>query len=149
MDTSDILYLKKHVKTSIYVLLSFSIVSIIGSLISKYFIANFENIGINCNRIRVNPTDNSKLSYKLILIFFVPIIEELLYRLGLKFSKTNTTFLILCIIYTLYLFAMPNRNYNEPTTLLYFILTTILNFFSIRYFVSKKKEQILLIYYKN
>ena len=116
-------------------------------LYQKYIGSNLSDIGIDTSRNEYNnSSDNYYINFAA-LIIVVPIIEELLYRLGLKLSVRNITFLILGALYTIFLFIYPkNLNYNNPKILLTFFSSIIIVYFIMKYFVKRNYEHISLIY---
>ncbi len=81
------------------------------------------------------------------LIIFTPIIEEFFYRYGLKFSVKKTSFLVLGIVYTIYLFFQPaDVNFMDPKILTLFWVSLIISFFLIFAFVKKNKDWFKRLY---
>ncbi len=127
-------FLKNFLSVFLLLVLVFIIVSILNS----FFITELNSFNIHSER--PNPAQNypNDLSYKIIAILVVPFVEEVFYRLGLKFSIRNTTFFILGILYTLYLFFQPDDlNFNDPIILLLFFGTIILGIVLIWFGVRK------------
>ncbi|HCQ13266.1 MAG TPA: hypothetical protein DIU01_08345 [Flavobacterium sp.] len=126
-----------------------TVVFIAADWVTIYFLNDLSNFGINSKRINVIVNDESKISYKIILIFFTPIVEEFLYRFGLVFSKNKTSLLLLGWIYTLYLFVKPESiDINDPKTLMLFFASFISLFLILRILISKYYNSIELLYIK-
>jgi hypothetical protein len=84
------------------------------------------------------------------VVLVVPFIEELLYRLGLKFSLRNTTLLLLGILYTVYLFFQPAEiDFNNPLVLLTFFGSFVGSFFILRFLVKQNSAIIDNFYTSN
>lgn len=139
--------LKIGFKKTMKFFLVFAGVFVIANLLYSYFLSDLSNLGISSKRIHVVVNDETKISYKIILIFFTPIVEEFLYRYGLVFSKNKTSLLLLGWIYTLYLFLKPESiDINDPKTLMLFFAFFISMFLVIRFFISKYYNSIELLY---
>lgn len=85
--------------------------------------------------------------HKIIVILVIPLVEELFYRLGLKFSVRNTSFLILGVLYSIYIFIQPKDiDFNNPKVILVFFGTMILVLFATILIVKLLANKIQLIY---
>lgn len=136
------------IKTLIFFLI-LTLAFTVADLVTIYFLNNLSNFGIYSERIHVVVNDESETSYKIILVFFVPITEEILYRYGLIFSKNKTSLLLIGWLYTVYLFLKPESvDINNPKTLILFLGTFISLFLIIRFFISKYYNSIELLYKK-
>ncbi len=83
------------------------------------------------------------------MVLIVPFVEEAFYRLGLKFSIRNTTFLILGFLYTFYLFFQPSDiDFNNPKVLFSFFGIMVLTWFTIRFLLRKNKDKVEKTYKK-
>lgn len=84
-----------------------------------------------------------QLIYYISIILIAPIIEEFLYRWGLRFSVIKATFLLLGISYTIATLVAPNNtNYKDPQRLLIEICSFIFLFFTFYFLVRKNKSKI-------
>ncbi|MFY8161550.1 MAG: type II CAAX prenyl endopeptidase Rce1 family protein [Candidatus Kapaibacteriota bacterium] len=139
--------LKIGFKKTMKFFLVFAGVFVIANLLYRYFLSDLSNLGISSKRIHVVVNDETKISYKIILIFFTPIVEEFLYRYGLVFSKNKTSLLLLGWIYTVYLFLKPDSiDINDPKTLMLFFAFYICLFFVLRFLISKHHNYIQELY---
>ena len=123
-----------------------------GTLILVYFLSGILNeSGIDSQRVRLTKTElNNSLSSIIIITIIVPIIEELLYRYGLKFSPNKSSFLVLGILYAIYLFFQPsNLDWTNPTLLAMFFGIPIILFFVIKFIIKKNYNLIENIYQKH
>lgn len=137
----------KNIKNFLSVLILVSIVLVFILLYSKYVSSNLSEIGIETKRNNYNNQSDNYYDNFIALVIIVPVVEEILYRLGLKFSVKNTSFFILGILYTLFLFISPsNLDYNNPIILLSFLTSIIVGYFLIRFFVKRNSQRISLIY---
>lgn len=99
-----------------------------------------------CKKKYFNEINFSWTNY-ISLIILAPIVEELFYRYGLKFSVKKATFLAIGIVYTIYLFFQPkNTNFEDPKTLILFWTGIIGSFFIIYFLVKKNHRWIKYIY---
>jgi len=137
----------KSIKHLFSVILIVITVFLITSFLYPFLIDNLNRIGGSSKR--VNLQEENEI-YKIVVVLVVPFIEEILYRLGLKFSIRNTTFLLLGIIYTLYLFFQPsNMDFNNPVVLLVFLSSFIGTFFILRFLVKRNSVIINEFYITN
>jgi len=84
-----------------------------------------------------------QLIYYISVILFAPIIEEFLYRWGLKFSVVKATFLLLGISYTIAILVAPkDTDYKDAQRLLIEICSFIILFFTFYFLVKKNKSKI-------
>jgi membrane protease YdiL (CAAX protease family) len=123
-----------------------------GTLILVYFITGILNeSGIDSQRVGLTKTElNNSLSSIIIITVIVPIIEELMYRYGLKFSPNKSSFLVLGVLYTIYLFFQPsNLDWRNPLLLAMFFGIPIILFFTIKFIIKKNYNLVENIYRKN
>lgn len=132
-------------KISLYLLILFSTLIIV-YLINQ--ILGDSNIG--SKRIRLTKSElNQSLGLIIIINIIVPFIEELMYRYGLKFSPNKTSFLILGILYTIYLFFQPiNLNWTNPILLSIFFSIILILFFVIKHTIKSNYNLVEDIYQK-
>ncbi|BCY27577.1 CPBP family glutamic-type intramembrane protease [Flavobacterium okayamense] len=124
----------------------------IAILLIKYYKLFFLNeiddfFNINTKRVVVSKGFNDTIVHKLILILIVPFFEELLYRLGLKYSIRNATFYCIGIIFTFLLF-FPNMNFQNPIIAPLIILSFVFLYIII-YQIVKKHHNIVENFYAN
>ena len=101
-------------------------------------------------RIRLTKTDFNSIPELIVIIMIVPIIEEFMYRYGLKFSPNKTGFLVTGIVYTVYIYFQPKDiNWNNPINLLFFFGGFIGLFFISKFFLKANKERVENFYVKN
>lgn len=133
MKNSLIHFSKNFLSVFLLLIVAFLLVSILYG----FFVTELNSFNIHSERPDPSKNYPNNLSYKIIAILVVPFVEEVFYRLGLKFSIRNTTFFIIGILYTLYLFFQPDDlNFNDPIALLLFfgilILSIILIWFGVK-----------------
>ena len=123
-----------------------------GTFILVYFLSGILNeSGIDSQRVRLTKTEfNNSLSSIIVITIIVPIIEELIYRYGLKFSPNKSSFLVLGILYAIYLFFQPsNLDWTNPTLLAMFFGIPIILFFVIKFVIKKNYNLVENIYQKH
>ena len=105
---------------------------------------------LQSERIRLTKTDFNSIPELIVVIMIVPIIEELMYRYGLKFSPNKTSFLVIGIVYTIYIYFQPKDiNWNNPLSLLFFFGGFITLFFISKFFLKANKEMVENFYINN
>ncbi len=88
--------------------------------------------------------------YIIVIVLFVPILEEALYRLGLKFSINGVAALCLGISYSVYLFFQPSDiNWKNPYVLITFWSAFIFTFFLYQFLLKKHQSFVINFYKRN
>lgn len=145
----------KQIKSTKQVLYIISSIAIAFLVIYLYTMGVLNNLIGDKLTIRseyyVNLTNDVSLtSYFVILVLIIPIIEETIFRWGLKFSINGTAALCLGITYTIYLFFQPSDiNWKNPYALIIFWSAFILSFFLYRILLKRYQTFIIKLYKKN